>query len=228
MSEWVTDRFDWLLRSFGPRRFFEDTSLVLPTRAFFKTGKGETEAHAQAVFDEVRGHMGLSGRSIKLVPRATTAEEYGMDTLARSSIAGTFYRAEGEIEPVITYNPLLMRTPRAFIGTLAHELAHVLLDPYTAEAPGGEEEMELLTDLTVIFSGFGLIDISGARQMGWSGYLQTDGRAFGLATFLRLKGIGPEAAEPFLDSYLRRRLARALRQRDAEADALKLLLALKP
>ncbi len=226
MADWVIHRFEWLITTFGPRTFFEDTKLILPTRSFFKTGSGRNEGTAQSIFDEVRAHMGIDHWPVKLVPRATVASEFGMDTFSLTDVAGTFYEGDGG-KVTITYNPLLMSKPQAFMGTLAHELAHYILARHVHTAPGGEEEHELLTDLTVIYSGMGLIDLQGSRDVGWKGYMTSDTRAYALATFLRLKQISPGIAEPFLDAYLRKRLRRALRQRDTREDEISLLRALR-
>ncbi|QHQ35094.1 hypothetical protein [Algicella marina] len=222
IADWVTDRFGWLVTTLGPATFFEHTKLVLPTRSFFATGSGSDEATASAIFDEVRTHMGVNHWPVRLVPLGTVGEDFGAATYETSQIAGTFYTPE-DGPAVITYRPGLMRTPKAFIGTLAHELAHYILAPHVHHAPGGEEEHELLTDLTVIYAGMGVIDIQGARDVGWQGYLRSDTRAYALATFLRLKDVDPDVAMPFLDTYLQRRLKRALAQRDERADELVLL-----
>lgn len=226
MADWVIDRFEWLITTLGPRDFFENTRLILPTRSFFKTGQGRDEGTAQSIFNEVRAHMGIDHWPVDLVPRATVAQDFGMDTLSLTDIAGTFYQGDGG-KTTITYDPRLMAKPCAFMGTLAHELAHYILAPHVETAPGGEEEHELLTDLTVIYAGMGVIDMQGARDVGWKGYLSSDTRAYALATFLRLKDISPGIAEPFLDSYLRKRLHRALRQRDEREHEIVLLRGLR-
>ncbi len=222
IAEWVIDRFSWLVTTLGPANFYRHTKLILPTKAFFKTGSGADAATAGAIFDEVREHMGINHWPVKLAPLGSVGEEYGMDQHRLTGVAGTFHTPE-DGPAVITYSPTLMHHPKAFIGTMAHELAHYILAPHVDTAPGGEEEHELLTDLTVIYSGFGLIDLQGSRDIGWKGYLTSDTRAYALATFLRLKDLDPSIATAFLDSYLKKRFARALEQRDERADELVLL-----
>lgn len=226
IADWVTDRFSWLVTTLGPKTFFEHTKLVLPTRSFFKTGGGTDEATASAIFDEVRAHMGVDHWPVRLTPLGTVSDDFGAATYETSQVAGTFYTPQ-DGPAVITYRPGLMRTPKAFIGTLAHELAHYILAPHVHTAPGGEEEHELLTDLTVIYAGLGVIDLQGARDVGWKGYLTSDTRAYALATFLRLKDLDPELATPFLDTYLKGRMKRALKQRDERADELVILKGLR-
>ncbi len=225
IADWVTDRFSWLVTTLGPKTFFDHTKLILPTKSFFKSSGGTDEATASAIFDEVREHMGINHWPVRLVPLGTVGDDFGAATYETSQVAGTFYTPE-DGPAIITYRPGLMRTPKAFIGTLAHELAHYILAPHVHEAPGGEAEHEQLTDLTVIYAGLGVIDLQGARDVGWQGYLRSDTRAYALATFLRLKDLDPELATPFLDGYLKKRLTRALRQRDERADELEILKSL--
>lgn len=226
IADWVTDRFSWLITTLGPKNFFGHTRLILPTKSFFKTQPGSDPRTAQAVFDEVREHMGINHWPVQLVPLGTIADDHGAEDFELSKVAGTFY-APQDGPAVITYRPGLMRNQKAFIGTLAHELAHYILAPHAADAPGGEAQHELLTDLTVVYAGLGLIDLQGSRDVGWKGYLTSDTRAYALATFLRLKDLDPAIAMPFLDSYLKKRLTRALRQRDERIDELDILKSLR-
>jgi len=226
-AAWISNRFEWLVSTLGPATFFNHTQLLLPTARYFTARAIPKEHAAGHLFDEIRTHMGIDHWPVKLVPRATFSDGRGKWEPLRTAVAGSFYQPDSG-PAVITYNPRLALKRNAFIGTLAHELSHYVLAPYVASAPGGEAEHELLTDLAVVYSGFGVIDLQGAKDIGWKGYLGLNGRTFALATFLRLKGIEPVAAEAFLDQSLRRRLHRALRQRDARSDEMSILRALRP
>ena len=194
-ADWVLDRTGWLISALGPDNFFARTSLVLPTRTFFPDLPRDRAEAAQTLFDTVKGHMGITHWPARLVPRAIIGQ-HDTAPFAPNSVAGTFYHS-GE-DAVITYDPRLMGHRNAFVGTMAHELAHYLLLPHAATAPGGDAEHEMLTDLTVILAGFGVIDLIGARQVGWQGYLGLDARTFALALFLDLKGMDPAAAHHHL------------------------------
>lgn len=225
-AEWVLDRFAWLIGSIGPRQFFDETRLILPTRRFFQAPQREDERHVETLFEEVKAHMGMADWPCRLVPRARLGAP-ALDE-ARTAVAGSFYKAAGEIEAVITYNPALARHRLALIGTLAHELAHYKLERLGEPNPGGEAEIEALTDLAVIVSGFGVIDLEGAHTVGWKGALDVDARCYALATFLRLKDVAPDGLSPFLANDLSRRLSRALVQLDRNAGALNYLKGMRP
>ncbi|MEM8789857.1 MAG: hypothetical protein AAGE76_16505 [Pseudomonadota bacterium] len=218
-------RFEWLLGTFGPHTFFDDTNLILPSGRFFQTHGLGDKGRVGRLFDEVRAHMGIAHWPVRLVPRG--AVPMGRDPAAylRTAVAGSFYDPPDAGPAIITYNPRLTANRTALIGTFAHELAHYILAPHAAQAPGGEPEHELLTDLAVVFFGFGVIDLQGAHEIGWRGYLDSGARLYALATFLRLKGIDPSATHPHLDRSLQRRLLKALIQRDDRGDEIAFLKA---
>lgn len=227
-AEWVSSRFEWLISTLGPEAFFTHTQLLLPTRRYFETSLTDSQDSAGRLFDEIRKHMGIHHWPVRLVPRAAIGKTRDPRSYMRTAVAGSFYQPDSDGPAVITYNPRLAKFKSAFIGTMAHELAHYILAPHVSTAPGGEAEHEMLTDLAVIYAGFGVVDLQGAADIGWRGYLGRDARTFALATFLRIKGIDPLAAETFLDPGLTRRLRRAVAQRDARGDELGILRALRP
>ena len=225
-ADWVFDRYHWLIATLGPRNFFEHTRLVLPTRDFFTIRDASSALYAQLLFDELRGHMGVEHWPCRLVARAVLGKNPRNRAFSASAVAGTFYQ-RGE-EAIITYDPRLLKTRPAFIGTMAHELAHYILSPHAHAAPGGDEEHELLTDLTVVAAGVGVVDLAGGRRMGWRGYLDMDARLFALAIFLRLHGIEADVAHPHFDRHLRQRLGRAEAQLAEYGTQLSYLEALRP
>ena len=224
VSEWVLAGFAQLIRDMGPARFLYETRLILPTKAYFKTGKGQDHDTALAVFDEVRLHMGLSNRPCELVRRAGRLEAAAYDYNQFSAVAGTFQH-DGN-SAVITYDPDLLLRPVCFISTMAHELAHYVLDGQRLEGWHGAEaeaEHELMTDLCAIAHGFGVIQMQAARKAGWAGYLSNETRAYATALFCHLKGIAPGEVEPHLDGYLRKRFRLASRQLAQQAEDLRVL-----
>lgn len=225
-ADWVFDRTGWLISTLGPRNFFDHTRLVLPTRSFFPETGGNAETVANAVFDTVRSEMGIAHWPAKLVPRAVIGPSADTAPFAPNAVAGTYYHTGAEA--VITYDPRLLKHRSAFIGTIAHELAHYVLGPHAETAPGGDAEHEMLTDLMVVMAGFGVLDLRGARQVGWQGYLGLEARCFALAIFLDLKEIGLPAARHHLDAWLSRRLERGKRQLRDYRTQLGYLRALRP
>ncbi|MEO1307556.1 MAG: hypothetical protein AAFV38_06405, partial [Pseudomonadota bacterium] len=60
-------------------------------------------------------------------------------------------------------------------------------------------------------AGLGVIQMAGAEQAGWQGYMRQSSRAYALALFLAVREIDPTAAEPALPSRTRRLLRRAVK-----------------
>lgn len=212
-ADWVEEGLIWLIRTFGAETYFSHTRLILPTREFFKAPGGTSHASAEAVFAEVRAHMEMADWPCRLVRQEADPDGHvGAAMMVQGierSPGGTFGH-DGE-SITVTYSPELMKQPVSFLNMLSHELAHYLLAGHVEDAPGGEEAHEIMTDLTAIYAGFGLIQLEGgmiargfqsALEAGWQignlGYLSSETRAFALALFLLSKGIDPEIARPHL------------------------------
>jgi hypothetical protein len=159
---------------------------VRPNKEYFTAKGGGDHASALGVFNDVKRLLSLENLNIKLEPipqlPPETSHEYGQTSM----IAGQYFH--DDTNPLITYNPLVMRNPLDFIAMLAHELMHAKLEPNVESLPGGEEAHELATDLHCIIHGFGLIQLQGAADAGWSGYMTQNTRAFATAIFTELTG----------------------------------------
>lgn len=137
---------------------------------------------------------------------------------------------------LITYDPGLLKSPKSFIATMAHELSHYVILSQPARSDWEEEPMleEMATDLFAIACGFGLFKLDSATTssafqsayaQGWSvshsGYISPEFAAFGLALFMRLNDVEQMAASPHVSDINKKRLATALRQVDVAPELLK-------
>lgn len=240
-ADWICETFSWLISNLGPERFFAQTRLVLPTRDFFSAPGGTDHATAEAVFAEVKRHMGVADWPCRLIRQADDLDPelgYGLAVEgAPGGPAGAFWSGGAAIE--ISYNPGMMQAPLAFISMLAHELSHYLLAQHVAAVPGGAELHELATDITAIYAGFGVLQLEtgwvaeGYQEGnvgGWSvrhlGYLSSESRAFALALFLAVKEIEVGVADRYLSedkAWLLRKSAKTLRRQPERVTALKRL-----
>lgn len=212
-QDWIAAHFDWEAARVGADTL-RRTPLVTPTRHFFKAPRGEDDATAQAVFDEVKALLGLAGATVTLIAQGNLPDQAAIDRSQISAVSGTFQ--DDPDDPIITYEPRLLRTPVAFISTMAHELMHLRLAPFVDDLPGGEEQHELATDLHCIIAGFGILQMDAADSLGWAGYLQQDTRAHALAYFLHLTGHPVSDALPFLASLSAAKLRAAARHLDLD------------
>jgi hypothetical protein len=218
--------FKWLTGEFGP---VGERPLVLPTRDYFPLSGARGELAVREIFDFVRAAAGMAGWPCELrAGKSDVPVEAGNAHLLRheggSAPCGTFQVADGPAgrHAIITYNPGMERDPPGLAATFAHELGHYLMATAAGTPPGGWELHELHTDLAAVYLGFGIFLANSARnfsqfqdatEMGWSsrtqGYLSEGALVTGLAVFQRLGGREPDAARPFLKSYLQSDLKRA-------------------
>lgn len=235
---WITDQYAEFMVRFG-RDWAETRRLVLPTRDFFDAPKGNDHTIAAQVFDQVKAHMGLgSDWPVRLEPHeeAPRSQAVADAFLVRHDtmpVLGTFRVDENG--PLITYDPDLPSSPRAFIATMAHELAHfMMLATVTSETQNNDPMIEeILTDILVIVAGFGVLSLESAFTseafgdafaQGWSashrGYISPETAAFTLGLFLRHHQIGIAETQPHLSSINAKRLKRALGQIDTNPELI--------
>lgn len=220
---WIADNFAW---SIEHRPNWSATPLVLPTRAFFTAPSGDGHEVAEAVLADLQRLLGVGHERISLYRRPMLPDGVSHEYGKLSSVAGTYINDSGAAE--ISYDPRLMRQPVAFIAIMVHELMHHILAPVVDELPGGEATHELATDLHAIIAGFGVIQLHGAHQAGWLGYMTLESRAYALALFLRLTGTDEHKALSRLDGRQSKALRTALCDLDRgsdELDGLRALLA---
>ncbi|MEJ6709649.1 MAG: hypothetical protein QNK92_12800 [Amylibacter sp.] len=184
LALWVFDNYTWAIDLYGPAFWLTPASLVRPTKDYFTAKGGGDHASALGVFNDVKQLLHLTHLRIKLEPIPQLTPKHSFEHGQTSMIAAQYFH--DDVEPLITYNPLVMAKPLDFISMLAHELMHAKLEPHIESLPGGEGAHELATDLHCIIHGFGLIQLQGAADAGWSGYMTQNTRAFATTIFTEL------------------------------------------
>ena len=198
MADWIAACFGWFDTRFPP-----PAKPILPTKDFFTAPGGTGPETAKAVLTDIKRLMHY------LLPFARPPGDLRHSYQTLAEIGGTYQ--EGPDGRVIHYDPEAMANPIAFISTLAHEVMHARLSGLQHQVPGGEGAHELATDLGCIIAGFGVFQIQGADDTGWSGYLSQEARAHALAVFLADRGLGADAVTAHLSGRCQRYLKRALR-----------------
>ncbi|MEM9342221.1 MAG: hypothetical protein AAGA87_04190 [Pseudomonadota bacterium] len=207
VEAWIEENFAWAIEH---GLLTAETPLVLPTEDFFKAPKGAPEAVAAALLDDMKRLLKRETAKIDIIPIDQPSAEYRYD-YNLVSVGGTWQKS-GDNTAVIRYDAEMIHQPMALMSVLAHELMHHILDDVDEDPPGGEEAGELATDLHVITMGLGVIQLSGAEQAGWQGYMTQPSRAHALALFLLVRDLDPKEAlrhlTPRAAKYLRRSLRR--------------------
>lgn len=207
LGDWILDSFEWVMQRKGPQKWRSATPLVRPTREFFDVSKGEDVKTAAAIGAAIMDLLGMDNPSIRIEPLPVLPDEISHQYGKLSDVGGEYWHDADD--PLITYDPRLMRQPVLFISTLTHELMHAHLANVVDKMPGGDMAHELSTDLHCITHGFGLFQLEAAEVAGWAGYMTQPSRAFALAVFLELTETPTTQALPFLSSRSAKRLKRA-------------------
>jgi hypothetical protein len=217
VEAWHFDTWAWLLQHLGGVEQLKAGVLVLPRAEFFPASEATGHERALFLFEQVKALAGMEGWPATLSAQPDYVQDLGRYMVVKP---GTTDPIDAEVgadawEALVTYNPLLLSDPASMVATLAHELAHYRLGYIEEPPPGGGELMELATDLTMVFMGFGVFGAKTAsRFMGtgtqWEGYLSPRGWAFGLAAFLLFRDEAVEPLRPHLDVWLYNDLRKAL------------------
>jgi len=222
------ETYKWLLRNFDEEFFYNKTSMVLPTPDFFPSKVNSDEEAAIETFNTVKELAGLSEWPCKLVPQENDIDPLVAPTIMVKNLPnnplGTFSVQEDN-EVIITYNPAIVNKPVQLIATYAHELSHYLIRTAKEAPPGGWDNEELVADITATFLGFGVFMVNSATHFeqfsgpdsqgftsGRSGYLSEKEHTYALAIFMHLKGIEYNTVKPYVKSYLRSTLKKAMKE----------------
>ncbi len=181
----VLENFKWAIQN---GLLSSSTKLIPPTAQNFPVPKGDPQSVARGLIDAIAWHLGIE-QTIDVRPLDMIPAEYRIDYNAMGEVGGT-WQSDGNTS-VITYDADMMTRPMVFLSTLVHEMMHKKLHMTQLDFPGAPEVEELATDLHCITCGLGEIQMSGAEQAGWQGYLRQETRAFAMAVCVELTGQQP-------------------------------------
>ena len=190
-KDWIEKSFLWLLDTFG-RDYFLKHQTILPEPSFFPNKYDGTEESVDVIVKRVCGYMDVNPDLIEVsffVQQDQSREEHGQ--------AGLYYsKSSTETRKKIALNVDSFKNPTKLVGTIAHELGHVIL------LGGGKidrnrEDHEYLTDLLTVFLGLGIFTANSAFQFShwqdsqarswWqtsaAGYLSEETYGYSLAAY---------------------------------------------
>lgn len=212
-QEWLLEEFQWAIEHGLLSR---DTPLILPTKEFFRAGKGTNQEVAFGLVKDIQRLLGIEKQRIEVEELAQLPDEFTHEPGKMTSVAGTW--EGGDEASVVRFSANLMGTPLALIATLVHEVMHHVLDPDPEGEDMGFEELH--TDAQCITCGFGVIEIKAADQLGWLGYMRQTSRAHALALFLRVREIDESIALEELSGRTAKMLKKALKVVDRDVASL--------
>jgi tetratricopeptide (TPR) repeat protein len=196
---------DWLIRQFGRERLI-DGETILPLADHFPADYDASREAVRAMFDQVCEYLDIDGKRFQLA--------YYSD----HGTAGLY--EEREDQTVIWLETSNVGDPMSVVATLAHELCHFQLLGGKRVSPS-EPDHEPLTDLAVIYFGFGVFAANASfRSRSYScgqwhytsmkrqGYLPPPVLGYGLALYAWLR----EETSPSWARYVRADVCEPMRK----------------
>lgn len=224
-QRWVDNSFLRLAALLGAHRLLQAT-VVLPTPEHFPDPYDRSEVSLRHIFARVARAMRVNPVEIDLTLFAS-ADDISHSLVpfweGPTSGAAGLYHHDPDAKPHISINEKQLKDPMSLVGTLAHELGHIiLLRP--GLVPRDDPDMEPLNDLLTVFLGFGVFTANSAfhfkqyttdRAQGWSvgrtGYLSEELFGYALARFAFERGEAKPAWRKYLSTnvsaYLKRSAA---------------------
>ncbi|MDP2315762.1 MAG: hypothetical protein Q8P41_22885 [Pseudomonadota bacterium] len=207
----TADEQQWALAALGDlvRRRGVDPlltrPLVLPAPAFFPDPWTPDEAGVERILRRLLAYAGLPDARVRAEvdrePDTTIAGWSGAAARHRNGAAGWYMGRDGgtyEFGVDANFN----HRPESLVAVLAHETAHAWRDTVGVQQDNRDAE-ELLTDLTTVYLGFGVLTTNAAWQFrgvsdglasGWekqqAGYLDFRTFAFLLALLAHARKLG--------------------------------------
>ncbi|WP_299209693.1 hypothetical protein [uncultured Tateyamaria sp.] len=218
-QDWVIDSFFWAIDN---QLLTPNTRAIHVTKSNFPAPNGPHQEVAQALIHAIQKHLGIENQDIVAAPLNGLPAEYRHQYGQFSSVGGT-WQSDGT-QALITYDPETITQRRAFLSTLVHEVMHHRLHMTALDMPGGPEAEELSTDLHCITTGFGALQMQGAEEAGWQGYLRQETRAFAYAVFLLLTEPDSNTRDnglPSRSSRLVKKASKLLRNRQDDMHELR-------
>ena len=200
-KEWIEESFLWLLEQFGEDAF-RRSEIILPSNPEFPERLFAQEKSINAYLKAVCGFMDVDYKTVKPVVFTDTGQNNFHPLATPDSIGskpcGLYYFYGRKHQIAIDQN--LLKSPPAFVATIAHELAHAKLQGELLPEEEKDNE-ELLTDLATIFFGigiftansiFGFNQFANVQHHGWraakEGYIGEESAGYALALFAYIKG----------------------------------------
>ncbi len=206
--KWIDDRFDWLHNEFGTERL--TGTVITPSEEFFPEKYEGSADNAATLLDRVCRFMGVDRSRIDLqLYQSEVADDFvaaaAANRLHQGYALGVFEQNDSRI--TIWLEKTRLDEPMAVVGTLSHEVGHILLLADGRCQPD-QPDHEPLTDLLTVFFGFGIFTANSTIRSvnwkhgtleGWSvsrrGYLSMPEMAYALARYAQARG---ETEPPWL------------------------------
>lgn len=166
-QEWIVSRLAELLRERGSKQFL-DGPIFEPTSEFFPDEWRADERSVRRLLRRVMQHAGLADFPFELTMYEHGEEDYGLDLHLEhvhhvGDAAAWFAGLDDDGTAHFGVARENLQDPEALVAIVCHEVAHAFRARHGLTY-FDEAEDELLTDLTTVFLGFGLITTNLTRR----------------------------------------------------------------
>lgn len=194
-KQWLEESFNWLIEEMGLDTLLS-VEVVLPTEEYFPDPYSGSRQDIRVMLERICDYMDVDPRDIEM--RLFTRDDpASIHPFTESDGAphelGTYNKQGGKYHIRLESSQAV--NPEGLVGTIAHELGHVILLGEDRLDPDYEYH-EPLTDLLTVFYGLGIFSANSAfsftqwtnaQYQGWqasrSGYMTEEMYGYALALF---------------------------------------------
>lgn len=187
-EEWQLGAWAWLLDKLGGIEELRSRPTRYPKAGDFPCSFQSREAHVEGVFRRVCEMLRLERDDFEL----RAAEPREMTVMLARSVSGDDVPVDAaatyeldDNRQIITYLSDFSSDIEQLVGIFAHELCHSILFAVPERPDDWGENEEFMTDLAVVFMGFGVFGGNGALKRRQVGSFATTG-----AVSLHIEGLG--------------------------------------
>lgn len=190
---WLEESSKWLVREFGIE-YIRESPVILPNLDFFPDPFNGTEKDVEVLLKRICYYIDIEPRLLNLEFYRERINQTRCNSLVhlQHNGGGTsgYFKDEAGLF-TIGIEMSLVKNHIGLVGTMAHELGHVILLGENRISPVAEDQ-EFLTDLLTVFFGFGIFTANSAilvdtNSCGWKaqkqGYLTEEMFGYALALF---------------------------------------------
>jgi len=146
--------------------------VVEPTRHFFPDPWSFSFSGLDRIVRRLMQYAGLTHLDVRIGTFAGEDDSYpDHEELRRRSTAGLFLGIEGET-CAFAFNEESPDDPEYMVGVMSHEVAHAYREFHGLRRVDSSRDEELLTDVTAVYLGFGVLVANNSDRYRTSGWIE--------------------------------------------------------
>ncbi len=218
---WLEDAAKWLVVEFGIDHI-RKIPVILPNLDFFPDPFNGSESDVEILLKRVCRYINVNPQQLNLQFYNENQHQAACNSLVYFEHKGGgtagYFKDESKLF-TIGIETSQLKNHIGLVGTMVHELGHVILLGEGRVSPA-DEDQEFLTDLLTVFLGMGIFTANSAivfetNACGWQaqkrGYLTEEMFGYALALFAHLRNEDKPTWAKFLNTNVRSYFKNSLR-----------------